>query len=178
MVTFAFFGTDSFVPLGLTDARGQSTFVAGLALTTAVLGWTAAAWVQQHRIHTDGPRRLVSVGQRISTVGLLGTRYTMEQDFLRRAYEAHGVEVLVPDEPDRTTVHDVIYDELVVGRVEPASRAAYVAVVDRLVARGVGGVVAGCTEIELLLGPDDVAVPYFPSTRLHALAAVEAALAP
>ena len=72
MVTFAFFGTDSFVPLGITDARGQSTFVAGLALTTAVLGWTAAAWVQQHRMHTDGPRRLVTVGQAISVVGLLG----------------------------------------------------------------------------------------------------------
>ena len=72
MVTFAFFGTDSFVPLGLTDARGQSTFVAGLALTTAVLGWTTAAWVQQHRMHRDGPRRLVATGQAIGAVGILG----------------------------------------------------------------------------------------------------------
>ena len=72
LVTFAFFGTDSFVPLGLTDARGQSTFVAGLALTVAVLGWTSAAWVQQHRIHTDGPRKLVSTGQAIGAVGILG----------------------------------------------------------------------------------------------------------
>jgi MFS family permease len=72
MVTFAFFGTDSFVPLGLTDARGQSTFVAGLALTVAVLGWTTAAWVQQHRMHRDGPRRLVTVGQAIGAVGILG----------------------------------------------------------------------------------------------------------
>jgi MFS family permease len=71
LVTFAFFGTDSFVPLGLTDARGQSTLVAGIALTVAVIGWTSAAWVQQHRIHTDGPRRLVTVGQLTSAAGIL-----------------------------------------------------------------------------------------------------------
>jgi aspartate racemase len=85
--------------------------------------------------------------------------------------------VLVPDEPDRTLVHDVIYDELVQGVLSPASRAAYRAAVDRLIDRGAEGVIAGCTEIELLLAPADVPVPYFPTTRLHALAAADAALA-
>ncbi len=113
----------------------------------------------------------------IERVGLLGTRYTMELDFYRGRLADHGLEVLVPDEPDRTTVHDIIYHELVVGTVHDRSRSAYQAVVDRLVARGAQGVIAGCTEIELLLGPDDVAVPYFPTTRLHAVAAAEAALA-
>jgi MFS family permease len=72
LVTFAFFGTDSFIPLAVTDARGQETWVAGLALTGATLGWTAAAWVQQHRIHIDGPRRLVTVGLLILAAGLVG----------------------------------------------------------------------------------------------------------
>ncbi len=113
----------------------------------------------------------------LTTVGLLGTRYTMEQDFYRSRLEQHDLTVLVPDEPDRTTVHDVIYDELVQGVVSRASRAAYLDIIDRLVARGAQGIVAGCTEIELLVGPDDVDVPYLPTTRLHAEAAVEAALA-
>lgn len=113
----------------------------------------------------------------VGRVALLGTRYTMEQDFYRGRLEGHGLEVLVPDEPDRTVVHDVIYDELVQGVVAPASKAQYLAIIDRLVARGAEGVIAGCTEIELLVGPDDVTVPYFPTARLHAEAAVAAALA-
>ncbi|HAP74896.1 MAG TPA: aspartate/glutamate racemase [Acidimicrobiaceae bacterium] len=113
----------------------------------------------------------------VQRVGLLGTRYTMEQAFYRdRLHQRHGLDVLVPDEPDRTTVHDVIYGELVRGVVRPESKAAYLGVIEELLARGAEGVIAGCTEIELLVGPDDVPVPYFPTTRLHALAAVDAAL--
>lgn len=113
----------------------------------------------------------------LQRVGLLGTRYTMEQPFYRdRLVQRHGLDVLVPDEPDRTTVHDVIYEELVRGVVRPESKAAYLAVIERLLARGAEGVIAGCTEIELLVGPADVPVPYFPTTRLHAMAAVDAAL--
>lgn len=112
----------------------------------------------------------------VTTVGLLGTRYTMEQPFYRDRLASHGIEVIVPDEPDRTTVHDVIYDELVRGVVSDGSRARYLEVIERLVARGATGVVAGCTEIELLVSADDVAVAYFPTTRLHASAAVDFAL--
>ena len=113
----------------------------------------------------------------VPTVALLGTRYTMEQPFYVERLEARGLSVLVPDEPDRTTIHDIIYDELVRGVVVEASKARYLAAVDRLVSRGAGGVVAGCTEIELLLGPDDMTVPFFPTTRLHVEAAVDLALA-
>ena len=107
---------------------------------------------------------------------------------LRRDYQAHmcglclglrdghGLGVLVPEADDRALVHRVIYDELVRGVVSPSSRAAYQEVVTRLVDRGAAGVIAGCTEIELLLGPDDVTVPYFPTTRLHAEAAATFAL--
>lgn len=113
----------------------------------------------------------------VSTVALLGTRYTMEQDFYRARLASHGLTVLVPDEPDRTTVHDVIYDELVRGVVSPKSKAAYLDVIGRLIERGATGVIAGCTEIELLVAPDDVSVRYFPTARLHAEAAAAWSLA-
>ena len=113
----------------------------------------------------------------VGTVALLGTRYTMERDFYRGRLANHGLDVLVPDEPDRTTVHEVIYRELVRGVVAPSSKQRYLDVVDRLVARGAQGVIAGCTEIELLIDAHDVPVPYFPTTALHAAAAVDAALA-
>ncbi len=112
----------------------------------------------------------------LGRVALLGTRFTMEQPFYADRLRSHGIEVLVPEGDDRTLVHDVIYDELVLGVVREESRAAYVDVVRRLVAQGAGGVVLGCTEIELLIGPEDVAVPVFATTRLHAQAAVDFAL--
>jgi aspartate racemase len=112
----------------------------------------------------------------LATVALLGTRFTMEQPFLRERLESHGLGVVVPEVDDLRLVHDVIYGELVHGVVREESRAAYVGVVERLVDRGAEGVVLGCTEIELLLGPDDVSVPVFATTRLHALAAVDFAL--
>ncbi|WP_283100211.1 MULTISPECIES: aspartate/glutamate racemase family protein [Nocardioides] len=113
----------------------------------------------------------------LDRVALLGTRFTMEQPFYADRLRSHGVEVLVPEPADLALVHDVIYDELVLGVVRDESREAYVDVVRRLVDRGAGGVVLGCTEIELLIGPDDVDVPVFATTALHARAAVDFALA-
>lgn len=113
----------------------------------------------------------------LSTVALLGTRYTMEQDFYRGRLASHGIDVLIPDEPDLTTVHDIIYEELVQGVITDASRTRYLDVIAGLVERGAEGVVAGCTEIELLVGPEDIEVDYFPTARLHAEAAVRLALA-
>jgi len=117
------------------------------------------------------------VEARVERVALLGTRFTMEGDFYRARLERAGLSVLVPEEPDRSTVHDVIYDELVRGVVSTVSKEAYLQVIARLVARGAEGVIAGCTEIELLVGPGDVLVPYFPTTTLHARAAAAWALA-
>lgn len=107
------------------------------------------------------------------TVALLGTRYTMEQDFYRARLESRGLPVLVPDEPDRTTVHDIIYGELVRGEICPLSKVAYLEIIERLVVRGATGVIAGCTEIELLISQEDLAIPLFPTARIHALHAVE-----
>jgi aspartate racemase len=112
----------------------------------------------------------------LATVGLLGTAFTMEQDFYRGRLAAHGLTVLVPDAPDRALVHEVIYGELCRGVVREESRAAYRAVIERLVARGAEGVILGCTEIELLIGVADSPVPIFPTTRLHIEAAVDRAL--
>lgn len=113
----------------------------------------------------------------LRTVGLLGTAFTMEQDFYRgRLAERHGLSVIVPDDKDRAVVHRVIYEELVAGRVLPGSREAYRAIIAKMVANGAQGVILGCTEIMLLIGPDDSPVPIFDTTALHAAAAVEAAL--
>lgn len=113
----------------------------------------------------------------LGRVGLLGTRFTMEQGFYRnRLADRHGLEVLVPDAADRDTVHRVIYDELVAGIVSPQSRAAYRAVIARLVERGAQGVILGCTEIMMLVDQGDSDVPLFDTTMLHARAAVERAL--
>ncbi|MGA5819684.1 aspartate/glutamate racemase family protein [Kitasatospora sp. NPDC094028] len=109
-------------------------------------------------------------------VGLLGTAFTMEQDFYRGRLEAGGLDVLVPDADGRATVHRVIYEELCLGVVREESRAAYRQVIADLVAAGAEGVILGCTEIELLVGPEDSPVPLFPTARLHAAAAVRAAL--
>ncbi|WP_239521575.1 aspartate/glutamate racemase family protein [Geodermatophilus sabuli] len=112
----------------------------------------------------------------LSTIGLLGTAFTMEQDFYRDRLAGHGLRVLVPGAADRAEVHRVIYDELCLGVVRPESRDAYRRVIERLVDAGAQGVVLGCTEIELLVGAEDSPVPVFPTTRLHVEAAVTAAL--
>ncbi|WP_029430468.1 aspartate/glutamate racemase family protein [Blastococcus sp. URHD0036] len=113
----------------------------------------------------------------LTRVGLLGTAFTMERPFLVDRLAGHGLEVVVPGVADRALVHRVIYDELCLGVVREESRAAVGEVVGRLAAEGAEGVVLGCTELELLLGPGDVGLPLFPTTQLHVDAAVEAALA-
>jgi aspartate racemase len=111
-------------------------------------------------------------------VALLGTRYVMEQGFYRqRLAERHGLEVLVPGPSDREEVHRVIFEELVLGRIEPRSKARYVATMEALVGAGAEGIIAGCTEIGMLVQQPDIAVPLFDTTEIHALAAVERALA-
>ncbi len=114
----------------------------------------------------------------LTRVGLLGTAFTMEQDFYKgRLATRFGLEVLTPDADDRRQVHDIIYRELVAGVVRDASRQVYRDVIARLVARGAEAIILGCTEIMLLVRPEDSAVPVFDTTELHARAAVERALA-
>jgi aspartate racemase len=112
----------------------------------------------------------------LSTIGLLGTRFTMEQDFYRARLAAHGIETLVPPPGEREQVHRVIYDELCKGRIEATSREAYRRIMASLVANGAQGLVLGCTEIGLLVDANDASVPLFDTTALHAQAAVDFAL--
>ncbi|MDA0573032.1 aspartate/glutamate racemase family protein [Burkholderia gladioli] len=114
----------------------------------------------------------------VERVALLGTRYTMELPFYAaRLAERFGIEVLTPHAEDRDTVHRVIYEELCHGLIEPASRAAYAAIIGRLAARGAQAVILGCTEITLLIGERDSPLPVFDTTALHAQAAVDFAAA-
>jgi len=113
------------------------------------------------RIQADG----------IGRVGLLGTRFTMEQSFYTGRLQDRGLEVLVPPHPQRERVHRIIYDELVHGHLHDASREIYLEVIAGLIARGAGAIIAGCTEIELLVTPADVEVPYYATTAIHTQAA-------
>jgi aspartate racemase len=116
--------------------------------------------------------------QGLRKVGLLGTKFTMEEDFYRgRLVEKHGLSVIIPDAADREIIHKVIYGELVLGRINPASKAEYVRIIENLVRQGAEGIILGCTEIGLLVKDDDSRVPLFDTTRIHALAAVKYALA-
>jgi aspartate racemase len=123
--------------------------------------------VTADRVRAAGVRR----------VALLGTRYVMEQDFYRERLEGrHGLEVMVPGPADRDEVNRVIFEELVLGRIEPGSKARYLAIMEALVGAGAEGVVAGCTEIGMLVTQADLSVPLFDTTEIHALDAVERAL--
>ena len=113
----------------------------------------------------------------ISRVGLLGTRFTMEQDFYKgRLEKKHGLEVFIPDETDREIVHRVIYGELCLAVIKPESRQAFMKIIEKLEAAGAEGVILGCTEIENLVRQEDSPLPVFPTTRIHATAAVEWAI--
>ncbi len=112
-----------------------------------------------------------------STVGLLGTRFTMEQDFYKgRLHQDHGLRVLTPAERDREIVHRIIYDELCLGKVIDHSRTEYRRIMAELVSQGAEAIILGCTEITLLVEQADATVPLFDTTRIHARKAAEWAL--
>lgn len=136
------------------------------------------AAVEVPLLHIADPtaERIKAAG--FNKVGLLGTAFTMEHDFYKgRLSENHGLRVVVPDDQDRATVHRIIYDELVAGKVISASRDAYRGIIARLVEDGAEAIILGCTEIMLLVRPEDSPVPIFDTTAIHAEAAIEAALA-
>ena len=117
--------------------------------------------------------------QDITKIGLLGTRFTMEEDFYRgRLVHTHGLDVIIPTEHERELVHRVIYDELCFGRIEDSSKHEYVGIIENLVKNGAEGIILGCTEIGLLISEKDSAAPLFDNTRIHAEAAVDYALKP
>ncbi len=113
----------------------------------------------------------------IDTVGLLGTGFTMQQDFYKgRLQDKHGIRVLIPSETDQLTVHRIIYDELCQGQIHDSSRQQYLTIIDELSAQGAQAVILGCTEIPLLVRQSDTPVPVYDTTAIHAAAAVKMAL--
>ncbi len=114
----------------------------------------------------------------LKKVGLLGTRFTMEQDFYRARYsEKFGIDVIIPDETDRLSVHRIIYEELCKGRITAESKETYKTIIHRLAQQGAEGIILGCTEIGLLITQEDADVPLLDTTYLHAKAAIDYALA-
>ena len=113
----------------------------------------------------------------IDKIALLGTRFTMEEDFCKgRLADKHGLDVIIPSSEQMEIVHRVIYEELCAGIIKPDSKQKYAEIIKRLVAEGAGGVILGCTEIGLLVKHEDRSVPLFDTTEIHAKAAVEYAL--
>jgi len=128
-------------------------------------------------LHIADATAAVIKGLGIRTVGLLGTRFTMEQDFYTgRLREKHGLQVLIPDENERERVHQIIYEELCLGKVLDESSEEYRRIIKNLVQRGVEGIILGCTEIAMLIGQKDSPVPLFDTTRIHAQKAVDWAI--
>ncbi|MCK1985732.1 MULTISPECIES: aspartate/glutamate racemase family protein [Peribacillus] len=113
---------------------------------------------------------------KISTVGLLGTKYTMEQDFYKTRIESNGIKVLIPNDEDRNVINKVIYEELCLGEIQQSSRDHYKKVIKRLVDEGAEGIILGCTEIGLLVKAEDSEVPLFETAVIHAIEAVNMAL--
>jgi len=157
--------------------KGGADFLVLCTNTMHRCAWAVDAAVKTPLLHIADPTAAAIQAAGLTRVGLLGTAFTMEQDFYRgRLEDKFGLEVLVPDAQDRKAVHDIIYRELVTGQVLDASRQVYREVIARLVARGAQGIILGCTEIMLLIGQEDSPVPVFDTTTLHAMAAVDRAL--
>lgn len=161
----------------LSLERGGAEFIVICSNTTHRLAGQVQASVSIPLLHIAGATAQVIRSRGLSRVGLLGTRYTMEEDFIKGVLERdYGLDIIIPDVQDRETVHRVIYDEFGAGLFLEQSRARYIDIMARLVENGAEGIILGCTEIGLLVGPDDAPVPLFDTARIHALAAVEYAL--
>lgn len=158
-------------------ARGGADFLVICSNTMHRMAPAIEAAVKIPLLHIADPTGAAIKAAGIRRVGLLGTAFTMEQPFYRARLEEHfGLDVLVPDAADRALVHGIIYQELVKGIVRDESRAVYRAVMARLIAAGAEAIILGCTEIMLLVGAGDAAVPLFDTTTLHADAALARAL--
>ena len=168
---------DAMKAAALRLERGGAEFIVVCTNTMHRLADAISSTVGIPLLHIADPTAEKIKAAGFERVGLLGTAFTMEQDFYKgRLQQRHGLDVLVPDEDDRRIVHEIIYKELVLGQVKPESRQAYRDIIVRLIERGAQSIILGCTEIMLLVGPEDSPVPLYDTTGLHAEAAVELAL--
>jgi aspartate racemase len=157
--------------------RGGADFVVLCTNTMHRLADAISSAVTIPLLHIADPTAEKIKAAGFERIGLLGTAFTMEQEFYKgRLHQHHGLDVIVPDENDRRIVHEIIYKELVLGIIKPESRQAYREIIGRLIERGAQGIILGCTEIMLLVTNEDSAVPLFDTTTIHAVAAVDHAL--
>jgi aspartate racemase len=168
---------DAMKEAALRLERGGADFIVVCTNTMHRLADAISSTVGIPLLHIADPTAEKIKASGFERVGLLGTAFTMEQDFYKgRLQQRHGLDVLVPDEDDRRIVHEIIYKELVLGQVRPESRQVYRDIIARLIERGAQCVILGCTEIMLLVKDEDSAVPLFDTTTIHAVAAVDHAL--
>ncbi len=170
--------TDRMIAAALQAERGGAQLLVICTNTMHLMADAVSQAIAIPLLHIADPVGRAIADQGLTRVGLLGTAFTMEQPFLRDRLEQNfGLEVMTPGPEDRAAVHRIIYDELVCGVITEPSRALYRAIMQRLADDGAQAIILGCTEIMLLVDQSDSPVPLFDTTTLHALAAVEAALA-
>lgn len=157
--------------------KGGADFVMICTNTMHKMAEDVQAAIDIPLLHIADPTAGAIKQQGIATVALLGTRFTMEQDFYKgRLTEQFGLDVLVPNDTERQIVHDVIYNELCLGDIKSDSKQKYLEIISNLQERGAQGVILGCTEIGLLVSQEDTSLPVFDTTLIHARAAVSMAL--
>jgi aspartate racemase len=170
--------TARMIDAALQAERGGAELLVICTNTMHLMADAVQAAISIPLLHIADPVGRAIADRGLTRVGLLGTAFTMEQPFLRdRLQREFGLEVITPDADDRRAVHRIIYDELVRGVVTEPSRALYRAIMQRMADNGAQAIILGCTEIMLLVDQSDSSVPLFDTTTLHALAAVDAALA-
>jgi aspartate racemase len=158
--------------------RGGADFVVICTNTMHKMAYQVQEQIDIPLLHIADATAERILSQGLHSIGLLGTKFTMEEDFYKgRLADKYGLEVLIPAPQERETVHCVIYDELCLGQIEPSSKAQYVTIMENLVRQGAEGIILGCTEIGLLVETADSQVPLFDTTLIHAQAAVDLALA-
>ena len=166
--------TARMVDAGLSLKRAGAEALVICTNTMHKMAQEVEAAAQLPLLHIADATAIAIKRENFHTIGLLATQFTMEQEFYKgRLEQKHGIRAVVPDENGRDTVHRIIYEELCKGIVTEASKQHYLAVIDRLIGQGAQGIVLGCTEIGMLIQPEDVPIPVFDTTILHATAVVD-----
>lgn len=169
--------TDLMIDAALHVQNGGADFILICTNTMHKMAPAVEAALDIPLLHIADATAVTIQSQNLHKIGLLGTKFTMEEAFYKgRLENPHGLEILIPTDQDRDFVHAVIYDELCLGQIKPVSKQAYVGIMQDLVTRGAEGIILGCTEISLLVGQADCPVPVFDTTRIHAETAVDLAL--
>ena len=164
--------TDFMIDAAKKLEKGGADFVVICTNTMHKMAGEVEKSIHIPLLHIADTTAVVINDKDIKRVGLLGTKFTMEQDFYKgRLLDKYSINVMVPDEEDRQAVHDIIYNELCLGKINNSSRQKYIQIINKLASGGAKGIILGCTEIPLLIKQKDCPVPVFDTTTIHARAA-------